>query len=153
MFSNKLNYRIINITALLLLLYIGVSNVEVWIDIFGKIISVTAPFIIGFAFAYAFTPMINWLEKKGLKKYLAVTLVVVGLVLIVVGLLVVTLPLVYDQLTLLVKMVVEVFDNIGAKFDINLGAFEIKVEDYLNDIVQSIGVLASTLVLPMNNQD
>ncbi len=147
MFSNKLNYRIINITALLLLLYIGVSNIGVWWGIITSILSIMMPFIAGFGFAYAFTPIIKWLQKKGIRKALAVTIVVIALVLIVVGLFAVTLPLIYDQLTLLAKMVLEVFDNIGDKFNINLGNFEITVEDYLNDIVKNIGNLASSTTI------
>lgn len=147
MSSNKLNYRIINFTALLLLLYIGVSNIGVWWGILTKVISIMFPFIIGFALAYAFTPIVNWLQKKGLRKSFAVTVVVVGLVLITVGLVAVTLPVVYEQLSLLAKMILEVFDNVGDKFNINLGNFEIKVEDYLNDIVKSLGNLASATTI------
>ena len=58
MLNNKLNYRLINATALLLLLYIGLSNLGLWWGIFVKIISVLAPFIIGFAFAYALSPVV-----------------------------------------------------------------------------------------------
>ena len=64
MFANKLNYRIINITALLLLLYIGTTSIGVWWGILTKILSIMAPFIVGFVFAYAFLPMVKWLQKK-----------------------------------------------------------------------------------------
>ncbi len=144
MFSNKLNYRIINATALLLLLYIGVTNIGVWWGIIVKVIAIMVPFIVGFVFAYAFTPFIKWLQDRGFRKSLAVTLVVVALLLIVICIVAITLPLVYEQLSLLAKMVIEVFDNVGAKFDINLGSFEIQVEDYLNDAVKEIGNLASS---------
>lgn len=147
MFSNKLNYRIINITALLLLLYIGFSNIELWWGIIAKIFSIMMPFVVAFAVAYAFTPVVKWLEKKGIRKSLSVTIVVIALVLIVVGLFAVTLPMIYDQLTLLAKMVLEVFDNVGNKFNINLGSFEIKVEDYLNEVVKNIGNLASSTTI------
>lgn len=144
MFVNKLNYRIINITAFLLLLYIGVSNVGVWWGIFTKILSIMSPFIIGFVFAYAFTPIVKWLQKKGLRKGFAVTIVVFSLIFIVGGLLAITLPLVYDQLTLLAKSIVEVMDHVGERFHLNLGNFEIKITDYLNDAVKSLGAIASS---------
>lgn len=145
--SNKLNYTIINLTAFLLLLYIAVSNVGVWWGILVKVISIMAPFIVGFAFAYAFTPIVQWLENKGLRKSLAVTVVILGLILIVGGLLAVTLPMIYEQLALLAKMILEVFDNVGSKFNINFGKFEIRVADYLNDAVKSVGSLVSSTTL------
>lgn len=147
MFSNKLNYRIINITALLLLLYIGVSNIGLWWGILTKVLSIMTPFIVAFVFAYALSPMVHWLQKKGLRKALAVAVVVLGLVLIVGGLLAITLPMIYDQLSLLVKMVGEVLENIGQKFDVNLGNFEIKITDYLNDALKSIGTFASSTTI------
>ena len=143
MFANKPNYTIINFTALLLLLYIGVSNIGIWWEVFIRVLSIISPFIVAFAFAYAFTPIVSWLQKKGFRKGFAVTMVVVFLILIVVGLIAVTLPMIYDQLSLLSKMILEVFDNISTKFELNLGKVEIKVEDYLNDAVKNIGSLAS----------
>ena len=105
--------------------------------VFVKIASVMAPFIVAFVFAYAFTPAINWLEKKGLHKGLAITITVLVLVFLIGGLIAIVLPLFYDQLSLLVKMVGEVLDNVGTKFNINLGSFEIKITDYLNDVAEN----------------
>ena len=85
MFPNKLNYKIINLTFLLGLLYIAVTNIGVWWGVFLKMVSVMAPFIIGFVFAYAFTPFINLLRRKGISKNLAVTITVLGSVLLVGG--------------------------------------------------------------------
>lgn len=152
MSSKKLNYGIINFTCLMFLLYIGFSNIGLWWGIFTKVVSIMSPFIIGFVFAYAFTPIIDFLQRKGLRKNLAVTLVVVCLVLIVFGLLAITLPLIYDQASLLARNIMEVFDNVGDKFHINLGSFEIKMEDYLNDFVSNIGALASSTSIDIINK-
>ena len=147
LFPNKLNYKIINLTFLLGLLYIAVTNIGVWWGVFLKIVSVMAPFIIGFGFAYAFTPFINLLKRKGISKNLAVTITVLGLVLLVGGIIAIVLPLFYDQLSLLIKMVREVIDNVGTKFNLNLGSFEIKITDYLNDALKDIGgVISSTTI-------
>lgn len=147
MFPNKLNYKIINLTFLLGLLYIAVTNIGVWWGVFLKMVSVMAPFIIGFVFAYAFTPFINLLRRKGISKNLAVTITVLGLVLLVGGIIAIVLPLFYDQLSLLIKMVKEVIDNVGTKFNLNLGSFEIKITDYLNDALKDIGgVISSTTI-------
>ena len=152
MFNNKINYGIINFAALMLLLYIGVTNIGIWIEILGKCISVFAPFIVAFVFAYAFTPLVRWLDKKGLSKNLAITIVVVGLVIIVGGIIALTLPLLYDQLKLLAKSLVEVMKNFDNKYNINLGTYEIKITDYLNDILKSIGSVASSSTVDIINK-
>lgn len=143
MFSNKLNYKIINITALMLLLYIGFSNVEVWWNILQVIISVFLPFIVAFAFAYAITPVQEFLINKGMKKPLAVLLITISVVLLIIALLVITLPLIYDQLILLSRTIMEITADVGEKFNLNLGNFEIKMTDQLNSIISSLGNILS----------
>lgn len=147
MFSNKINYKLLNITALMLLLYIGFSNVGLWWSVFSKIVSLLGPFIVAFAFSYALTPLVKKLEKKGIRKGLAVLVVVFAVVLIVGGLLAVSLPMIYDQLVLFAKMTIEFLQNVGDKFNLNLGSFEIKIVDYLNDAIKSIGALASATTM------
>ena len=152
MFNNKIHYGIVNLAALMLLLYIGVTNIGLWIGILGKCIAVLSPFIVAFVFAYAFTPLVRWLDKKGLSKSLAITVVVIGVVVILGGIIALTLPLLYDQLKLLIKTVVEVMKNFDNKFNINLGTYEIKITDYLNDILKSIGSVAGASTMDIINK-
>ncbi len=152
MLNNKLNYRLINATALLLLLYIGLSNLGLWWGIFVKIISVLAPFIIGFAFAYALTPVVKWLEKKGVRKWLAVLGVVMVILLIIVGLLVLILPLLYDQASLLVDMVSKVINNFDKDFNVSFGSFEIKLIDYISDFSKNLGGIVSSTAVDVINK-
>lgn len=147
MFSNKINYKLLNITALMLLLYIGFSNVELWWGIFSKIVSLLGPFIVGFAFSYALNPLVKKLEEKGIRKSLAVLVVVFAVVLVAGGLIAISLPMIYDQLVLFAKMTMEFLQNMGDKFNINLGSVEIEIADYLNDAIKSIGALASATTM------
>lgn len=151
MLKNKLNYRIINLAALMLLLYIGVTNISLWWGIFTGCISILAPFIVAFAFAYALTPLVRFLDKR-LPRWMALLIVILGVVVIVLGLLAITLPLLYDQLTLLIKMLMKVFSNVSDKFNINIGSFEIQLTDYLNDILKSIGTVTSTTTFDLLNK-
>ena len=75
MFKNKLNYGIINLAAFMLLLYIGVTNIGLWWGILEKCLSVLSPFIIGFVFAYAFTPLVHWLEDRGINRVFSLLIV------------------------------------------------------------------------------
>ena len=152
MFKNKINYTIVNLAALMLLLYIGFSNISLWAGILGRCFSVLAPFIVAFAFAYAFTPLVRWLDKKALNKTVAIIVVVLGILAIVGGILFLTLPLLYDQLSLLVKTVADVINNFDHTFNFNLGSYEIKITDYLNDILKSVGSIAGTTTMGFINK-
>ncbi len=147
MFKNKLNYKIINLTALMVLLYFGFINIGLWWGVLTKCVSLLTPFIVGFAFAYAFTPLVRLLERKGVKHTLAVIIVIVGILVIVFGLLAIILPMLYDQLSLFIKMIIEVFENINDKVPINIGKYEIKITDYLNDILAELRSATSSTVM------
>ena len=151
MFSNKINYKLINITALMLLLYIGFSNIELWWNLGSYIISVILPFLLAFAFAYALTPITNYLMKKGLNKGLSVSIIAIVVISIVIILFMTTLPLIYDQLILLSKNIIELSKDIGDNFNINLAGFDIKIADYLNSMIKDIGnVLSSGTISVVN---
>ena len=150
--KNKINYKIINAAALVILLYVGFLTVKIWWGLIVKCISLLWPFIVGFAFAYAFTPLVRWFEKKGLNKGLSVITVLLILLLIVFGLTALVVPLLYDQLKLLINMVIEVFENIGTKFNLNIGEFEIEITDYLNDALKELGSFASSTTVDLFNK-
>ena len=147
MFENKFNYKLINVTVFLCMIYILISNIGLWIGILGKTASVCSPFIIGFAFAYALTPLVRLLQKKGVKKGLANLIVILGAVFIILFLLLVILPLVYDQLKLFIQSFSKGVSKLGVKFNINLGSYEIKLEDYLNDLLKEVGSIASSSIM------
>lgn len=141
--DNKLNYRLINITALMLFLYIAVTNIGTWYNIFKEVIRIILPFIIAFTVAYSLTPIVKWLQNKGLPKWLSVTIVTLSVVIIIVFILAVTLPLLYEQLVSLSKNFDKITSTISKKFDLNLGMVEGNIEEYLDTAIKNIGKFVS----------
>jgi len=152
MFNNKLNYKIINLTALMLLLYISFSNIGLWWNVLCNIISVLAPFIIAFAFAYALVPILDFLTSKGIKKGLAATIIIIAIILIIAALLVITLPLVYEQLILFSKSLISAIGDLGEHFNLNLGTFEVRITDYLNTAISDLGNIVSSGTINVVNK-
>ena len=144
MSKNKLNYGLINITVLMVLLYIGFNNINLWIKVTSKIVSLLGPFIIAFVFAYALNPVVKFLEKKGVRRWIALLAVILFLFLAIIGLCILTLPMLYDQIGSFAKYIIELIENIGTKFNLNLGGFEIKISDYFNDIMKYIGNITTS---------
>ncbi len=144
MFEKKINYTIVNLAALMVFLYIGFSNLGLWWGILSKCVSVLSPFLIGFAFAYAFTPLVRFLERKGIPRPLSVLIIIFGLIILVGGILYFTLPMLYEQISLLIKTLMSVFQTVDNKFHINIGSFELQVTDYLNELLKDIGFMTSS---------
>ena len=141
MLKNKLNYKLINFTALMLFLYIGLSNISLWIGVLNKIVSVLMPFLIAFVFAYALSPVVRWLENKNIKHSLAVTIVVIAIVLFLTSLVAITLPLVYDQLSSLYKIVTELTNDMQGS--ITIGNFTFEIDKYIEVYLEKLGDFVS----------
>ena len=139
LFKDKLNFKLLNILILALIAYIGILTFNVWGAIIAKIIAIIKPFLIAFAIAYAFYPIVKKLRKKGLSNTLSVTIVSASVIFILLGLIVITVPLVLDQLVLLSQSIGEVLSDLSTKLEINLGDFQNTVNNIMNDIIQSVG--------------
>ena len=139
MYKNRINYKLLNFLILMGLLYIIVTNIGTWFNIFSSIISICMPFIIAFAISYALNPIVRKLVSKGVKKPLAVTIVVVGVTAIIIALLVITLPLLYNQLVMFATNFGKVIEDVGDKFNINLDFITDSSKSYLNEIINSLG--------------
>lgn len=139
MYKNRINYKLLNFLILMGLLYICVTNIGTWFQIFSKIVSVCLPFIIAFAIAYALHPLEKKLEEKGVRKSLAITFLVVMTLLIIVALIAVTLPLIYQQLISFTSSFGSVIDEVSRKFNLDLSNFESTAQDSLNQLIGSLG--------------
>ena len=139
MYKNKINYKLLNFLILMGLLYIIVTNIGTWYNILISLINICLPFIIAFIIAYALNPLVRKLVSKGVRKTLAVTIVVISITLIIIALLITTLPLFYNQLITFANNFGQVIEDVGDKFNINLGSLEDISGDYLNNIISSIG--------------
>lgn len=149
MFQNKLNYKLFNITAFMLLLYIGLANINLWGSLISRIFSLLLPFVIGFIVAYALHPFVVFLQKKQIPKWLSVTIVVGAFLFLLSTILITVLPLLYEQLVSFATIMLQVIENFADKFHLNLGDFEIQFMEFFNEIVQNIGVMASTTTIDL----
>ncbi len=143
MFRDKLNFKLINLLVLIVIIYIIINTSNWWGSIINKLLSILFPFVVSFAIAYAFYPLVKKLQSKGVRKSLAVALVVVVTSCLFLGLIIVTVPVVYDQFLTLSKLVAQVLQDLSSRFSLDLGGFEDSITGVLNDIVASLGTYIS----------
>ena len=144
MFKDKLNYKLLNVLILAVIIYIALLTSNYWMTIVSKIISIAVPFLIAFAIAYSFYPIVKKIRNKGLSNGIAVTIVAGSVILIFTVLLIVTIPLLYEQLVLLSQSLAAVISDIQTKFAVNLGDFSKTVDGILNGLIENLGQMASS---------
>ena len=150
--KNKLNFKLLNTLLAVVIIYILVTTYNVWGAFLGKVLTILSPFIFGFVLAYALYPFVRMLQNKGVRKPLAVAIVVLVFLLLTVGLLIITMPLLYQQLVALSKQLIEVFSDLSMKFNIELGGFEESIITVLNKTITNAGeYLSNGLVSVISN--
>ena len=143
MFQNRLNYKLLNVLLIALIIFLALITSNYWVGILSKIIEVLMPFLIAFAIAYALYPAVKKLEEKGVRKNIAVTVIVVLIGLILVGVSWITVHMFYDQLITLSSVVSDVLNDFSNKFSVNLGEFKDTVNNIMNNAIKSVGEYVS----------
>lgn len=137
--GNKLNYRLVNTLLLMAIIYIVVATSGYWGGIILKIVHIITPFLLAFVFAYVLNPFVKKLEDKGVRRSLALVLVILIVLGLLVGLLWITVPAIYEQLVAFSKMVTQVITDVSGRFDLNLGEYQIAITDTLNEMIKNLG--------------
>ena len=139
MFNNKINYRLVNTLLLMAILYIVMATSKYWGGAILKVFNILVPFFLAFVFAYILHPFVKRLENKGIRRSLALGVVLFIFFGILVGLLWITLPAIYDQLISFSKTVTRALSDISGRFDINLGEYQDTITDALNQLIKNVG--------------
>ena len=137
--KNKINYLLLNITILMGLLYITVTNIGTWINILGSIIHLFAPFIIAFIIAYVLHPVLEFLERHNIKHGIGVAIIMILFLAIIALLLYLLLPGIYNQLITLSTSSGKVINKISDFTNINLGSLKGTISEYIKDATSLIG--------------
>ncbi len=137
--KNKINYRLVNILLIMAIIYIFIATSNYWSGMIFKIVNIFTPFVLAFVFAYILHPFVKKLEEKGVRKELALILVIAITFTILICLLWATLPAIYEQLVSFTKNITQVIGDISGRFDLNLGEFKTTITDALNQVIKDLG--------------
>lgn len=139
LFRKELNYPLINFTVFMLLLYIGISNIHLYIAFFMSILSILLPFFLGFVVAYAMNPFVVFLEKKRIPRKIAV-FIVVFIILTLLGFLILTIfPILYRQIVDFTIQLIQIINHFSKKLQFPSRNLEIIITRFFNQILQNVG--------------
>lgn len=89
--------RLLKAVLILLIIFLLSQTWSVWQSLLKYLFKIFKPFIIGFTIAYVVSPLVTFLEKKGLKKGLAIALILLIGISLFAWLIISILPLIYDE--------------------------------------------------------
>ncbi|MBR4262699.1 MAG: AI-2E family transporter [Bacilli bacterium] len=139
MFKNRVNYKLLNILILCGIMYIGVATIDYWFSLLVRIFNLVFPYILAFIIAYAFSPLVRLLQRKGVNKKLSVLIVVLGVLGVIVGLVGLTVPLIYEQLLNLTENTKTIIGDLSSKFDIDITPYQSEINEFLNGMISWFG--------------
>lgn len=135
---NKLfNNKLLNIVLVFVLVYIIYLLREAWLPIYFKIIKAFTPFILAFAIAFVLYPILKWLVKKKVPKWLAVLLIIL-VILSVTGLtLYYVVPLLVNQLIELINSLSVFIGELSTKYNLDFLDIDSKLDTYSKTLTDS----------------
>lgn len=142
--SDRVNYKLLNLLLIVVMVCIVFMTSNYWGGLIKKVFSICLPFILAFVFAYVLHPFVKKLEKKGVRRSIALAVVVSVVFLLLAGILFATIPVIYDQLISFTKTIGDVITNASTKYDLKLGGFEDTIMAGLNNLIKDMGSYIST---------
>jgi predicted PurR-regulated permease PerM len=138
MCEKKLNYKLLNILIVFGICFLFFNTLGMWKYIVDKFFSIVFPFIISFSIAYALYPFLFKLECKGIRKSIAVSLLVIIIVGFFTVLISLLIPIIVSQATTLSSTILSFIQDISGRYGINLNFIQKNVTD-INGFVSNFG--------------
>lgn len=116
--GNKIG-KILYILFIILLVYVITLIFREWeiLSVIGKVLAVMSPLFIGWFIAWLLNPTVERLQKKGVKRGLAVTIAYLIMIIVVVAILCFTIPSLGTQISDIVSAVPEIANDIKSWID------------------------------------
>lgn len=89
---------LIKVVAVLLILFLLKATTSVWGSWVSTVVSIMEPFIIGFILAYVISPLIEYLQKRGIPRKISIMIFWVIVFVLVIMLFLVLMPMIYDKI-------------------------------------------------------
>ena len=138
MSDRKLNYKLLNVLLILGICFLFYNTLGLWKYVVDKTIAIISPFVISFAVSYALYPILVKLENRGIRKSLALILMlvcIIGFLIILISLLI---PIINEQIGALSGVVLSFIQDVSSKYNIDLHYIQENVTD-INSIVNNYG--------------
>ncbi len=143
MIKNKIDFKLINVTLLILSIFLVYQTKDFWIGAFSILYKIFMPFLIAFALAYALYPVVRKLMDKNIPKSVAVVIVLVLLLAIISAMVILVFPLLFDQTKSLFNGIVAFLKELSLKYNVNFKDVQDTLSVNFNNILKTLGTYVS----------
>ncbi|MDD4036038.1 MAG: AI-2E family transporter [Bacilli bacterium] len=138
MIKNNLDYKLVNIVLIALMIYFVYITNSFWVGFLSKIINIITPFIIAFALAHAFYPLLIKLKNKNIPKYISISFLFLFLLGLIGLIILLIIPLIFEQTSGLFSGIIKFISDISIQYDIDLGTLQQVLVDTFNAIIKNL---------------
>ena len=149
--EKKVSVKLINLVLIAILVWVVVSTGGFWLWALDKLIEILIPFVVAFAGAYVAYPVLKYMEKKGIPKWLGTGIIIVvflGFTSLIIALLV---PLVYEQTIGLISNIIKFIQDMSIKYDLDLNYIQNSFSN-LNTMIVDFGKFISNSAFTIINK-
>jgi len=141
MMKNKLDFKLLNCAIVMVIIFLIYKTSDLWIGVLTKVGSLIFPFILAFVIAYVLYPILKFLQKNKIPKFLAVTLILFSVIAILTVFGIIIGPLLFNQLGSLFNSIMDFVKELNGK--LNLSGFEKALSNSFDDIIGEMGKYVS----------
>ena len=152
--EKKINFKLVNLTLVVLMIFFLYKTGHLWMGIIDKVVDIMLPFLFAFALAYAIYPILKFMQKKKIPKGLGVTIIVLVIALIIAALIYVISTVLVGQLSNLFNSILAFINKLSTydiSSDINLSGLESNLNDIFKNILGNVGRYVSNGTIHLVN--
>ena len=141
--KNRIDFKLINFVLIVLAVYLIYQTRDFWFGTVSLIFNIILPFLIAFAIAYAFYPMVKKLTDKNVPKGFSLFLVVgsfLGIFCLIIAL---VTPTIMSQLTSLFNGIISFLKEISFDYNIDFKDIQNTLSTSFNNTLEKLGTYIS----------
>ena len=143
MIKNRIDFKLINIVLFALAVYLIYQARDLWVGVISLVFKILLPFLIAFALAYAFYPIVKKLTDKKVPKALAMFLVVGGTIGVICLILALITPTIMAQLTSLFNGIISFLRELSTDYNIDFKDIQNTLSTGFNNTLEKLGTYIS----------
>lgn len=143
MIKNRIDFKLVNVVLLVLIVFLVYQAKDFWLGAVSLIFKILLPFLIAFAIAYAFYPIVKKLTDKKIPKALAILLVVGGAIGIICLILALITPTIMSQLTSLFNGIISFLRELSSDYNVDFKDIQNTLSTSFNDTLEKLGTYIS----------
>ena len=150
--KKKINYKLVNAALVALIVFLVYLTGSLWRGILRTIKDIFLPFLFAFAMAYAVYPFLQKMRKKGLPKWLGISIIMTAILALVVLVIYLISTVLIRQAGGLVGNLIKFLQSIEvSKSTINIAGFETSLENILREVFNNLSSNVSSGAMSIIN--